>query len=170
MGSCRACQLLFGLLFLGGGGYLIWHFVGRPSPDEIKDAFKDFDFDDFTNVLGNLSDSAFDELWGKDPYVGDNTTNAWKNSGNGLSLELLNALDDTWQSEFTVAVSDWENGDPDTLTLSVTSGSVDNACKTVNGLMKVCNGNCKNYLACVKTASFTSFSLMDMALLIYRWR
>jgi hypothetical protein len=58
-------------------------------------------------------------------------------------LVLLNALDDTWQAEFTNAVSDWENGDPDTLTLTVEKGEVDNSCKVVDGLMKVCNGNCK---------------------------
>lgn len=148
--SCNSFQLLFGLVFLAGGGYLVWHFVGRPSADDVKDAFNDFDFGDFTDVLGNLSDNAFDELWGEDPYVGDNTTNAWKNSGKGLSLELLNALDETWQGEFEIAVSDWENGDPDTLTLTVVQGDVDNACKTVNGLMKVCNGNCKLFLECCK--------------------
>lgn len=54
---------------------------------------------------------------------------------------MLNALDETWQDEFTLAVSDWENGDPDALTLSVTRGEVDYACKEKDGVQKVCSGN-----------------------------
>ena len=54
---------------------------------------------------------------------------------------ILNALDDTWQTEFGVAIDDWENGNPDALTLTVERGDVDNACTPVDGLQKVCNGN-----------------------------
>eukprot|EP00980_Cylindrotheca_fusiformis_P013441 scaffold3437_cov113-Cylindrotheca_fusiformis.AAC.8 len=130
---CRPLMLISGLLLLGGGAYLIWHFTGRKSLKEIGD------------VLGNLSDSDFSDLWDKDPNggtsVSDNSTNAWRNNGNGLSLEILDALDDNWQTEFDTAVTDWDNGDPDTLTLTVKQGQVDPSCSPVNGLMKVCNNN-----------------------------
>lgn len=143
MKAGKAAQLLFSLIFLGAGGYLIWHFVGRPDLDDVKTAYDDFDFGDFTDVLGNWTDDIkFDDLFDNDPFVGDNSTNAWPSSGNGgLQLELLNALDDTWQNEFAAAVLDWEEGDPDTLTLTVKEGEVDNACTAKDGLMKVCNGN-----------------------------
>lgn len=74
--------------------------------------------------------------------MSDNTTNSWPTNGQGgLELEMLNALDDTWQNEFATAVADWENGDPDALTLTVTRGEVDYACEQRDGLQKVCSGN-----------------------------
>jgi len=136
--------LTFAVLFLGGGGYLIWHFLGRPqSTDELKDAFDDIDFSDFSDAIGNLTDDAFNDFWKSDadPSVGDNTTYEWENGGNGLGLELLNALDDRWQEIYAVALSDWENGTPDSLTLTTKRVAVDNSCTPVDGVMKVCNGN-----------------------------
>jgi hypothetical protein len=81
-------------------------------------------------------------LYDKDPFLSDNSTSSWPTSGKGgLELEIVNALDDTWQDEFKLAVSDWENGDPDSLTLSVTRGEVDYACTQQDGVQKVCSGN-----------------------------
>lgn len=142
--TAKCCQLLFAIFFIGGGGYLIWHFLGRPtSADELQDALNDIDFSDFTDVLDNLTDDAFDDLWKSDadPSVGDNTTYEWDNDGKGLDLELFNALDDNWQEEYEIALNDWENGTPDSLTLSTKRVEVDNACTPVDGVMKVCNGN-----------------------------
>lgn len=150
--TAKCCQLLFAIFFIGGGGYLIWHFLGRPtSADELQDALNDIDFSDFTDVLDNLTDDAFDDLWKSDadPSVGDNTTYEWDNDGKGLDLELFNALDDNWQEEYEIALNDWENGTPDSLTLSTKRVEVDNACTPVDGVMKVCNGNCKWMVACM---------------------
>lgn len=78
-----------------------------------------------------------------DPYLSDNSTNEWNTDGqnNGLRLTIVNALDDDWQVEFQSAVYDWENGDPDALTLTTSKVDVDSSCSPINGVMKVCNGN-----------------------------
>lgn len=90
----------------------------------------------------NLSNIDFGDMYAGDPKLSDNTTDLWPTDGTGgLNLEVLNALDDTWQKEFTQALSDWENGTPDALTLTITQGEVDYECSQVDGLMKVCNGN-----------------------------
>lgn len=148
--SCikRIINCIICLIFLSVGGYLAWYFLGQPSLEDIKEFGEDLgdslgdikDFGDFTDVLGNLTGD-LGELWDVDPFVGDNSTSAWKNNGKGLELELQNALDENWYQEFYMAVSDWEEGEPDALTLSTTIVAVDNACKPVDGLMKVCNGN-----------------------------
>eukprot|EP00980_Cylindrotheca_fusiformis_P013442 scaffold3437_cov113-Cylindrotheca_fusiformis.AAC.9 len=134
MGRRSLLLLILGLLLLVTAGVLIWHFTGQPDVEDIGEA------------LGNLADNDFADYWDNDPNAGstsvsDNSTNAWSNDGNGLSLEIMNALDDTWQAEFDTAVSDWDNGDPDTLTLAVLKGEVDPSCSPVDGLMKVCNNN-----------------------------
>jgi len=134
---CFGCVIILG--FLGGAGYGAWHLLGRPDLDEF------FDFDNFGNVLGNLTD--FGGNWGiNDPFDGQlssNETSQWDIGGNknGLNLELLNALDEAWQEEFVLAVSDWENGSPDALTLTTRQVAFDSKCTPVDGRMKVCNGN-----------------------------
>ncbi|CAJ1966254.1 unnamed protein product [Cylindrotheca closterium] len=140
----KCCQLSFAVIFLGSGGYLIWHFLGRPeSGTQLRDSLNNIDFGDFTNVWDNLTNDAFDDLLKSDadPSVGDNTTYEWENDKNGLSLEVYNALDDTWQGEYEIAMGDWENGTPDSLTLTSTKVTVDRACTPVDGVMKVCSGN-----------------------------
>lgn len=90
----------------------------------------------------NLSSFDFGDFYDNDPFLSDNSTNSWPTSGTGgLDLEILNALDDTWQSEFNLAIDDWENGNPDALTLTVSQGEVDYTCSKVDGLQKVCSGN-----------------------------
>eukprot|EP00934_Nitzschia_sp_Nitz4_P004064 Nitzschia sp. Nitz4//scaffold177_size45885//37495//38545//NITZ4_007212-RA/size45885-processed-gene-0.51-mRNA-1//-1//CDS//3329539076//4054//frame0 len=140
---CRMINMLASVAFLGALAYLIWHFLGEPSKDDIKDALSDIDsWGDFTDVLGNLSGVEFGDLFDTDPFLSDNSTNSWPTSGSGgLELVLLNALDDTWQTEFVNAVDDWENGDPDALTLTIQQGEVDYSCTQVDGLQKVCNAN-----------------------------
>lgn len=50
------------------------------------------------------------------PGIGNDTphnsgeTNAWKNDGNGLKLEVVNALQEQWSEAFALAMDDWENG------------------------------------------------------------
>ena len=79
----------------------------------------------------------------QDPFYGGNATeaNRWDSNGRGLSLEVLNALDDSWNNNFAIAIDQWDNGNPDALTLSVTRVTVDNACSAVTGKLKVCNGD-----------------------------
>lgn len=148
---CRCLSMLVTLLLVAAGGYAAWFFLGQPSGDEILDSVKDLgdkikeiDFGDFTDVLENFTGFT-EDLFNEDPYVGDNTTNVWKGytSGEGgLTLQLLNALDDKWQAEYAEAVGDWNTFcDPKVLALTSKDVDVDYECSQVSGVMKVCNGN-----------------------------
>mmetsp|Transcript_18826 Transcript_18826/g.22603 ORF Transcript_18826/g.22603 Transcript_18826/m.22603 type:complete len:264 (+) Transcript_18826:2-793(+) len=79
-----------------------------------------------------------------EPYLSDNTTHEWDNGygNNGLSLTIWNALDESWQDEYEIAVHDWENGDPDALTLTSKRVNIDDrACEQTRGVMRVCSDN-----------------------------
>lgn len=118
--------------------------------DNLGDKFNnlvpdDWDMGNFSNVLDKgINDYNFEEFFtdDTDPFVGDNTTDAWPTKGTGgLKLELLNALDENWEIEFNTAINDWDNGEPDALSLTVKRGDVDHLCTQVEGTMKVCNAN-----------------------------
>jgi len=52
-GVGRLIYALTGLALLGAGGYMIWHYLGRPNTDDIVDAWNDWGgFGDFSDVLG----------------------------------------------------------------------------------------------------------------------
>lgn len=143
-GGCSLCRILnlcISLALLGGAGYVIWYFVGQPSGEDIKNAFGNIDFGDFSDVLENFTGFG-SGIWDNDPYVGDNTTSAWRGTDGtgGLTLELWNALDENWQAEYAEAMKDWDNCNPNVLTLSSTQVAVDFSCTHANGVMKVCNG------------------------------
>jgi hypothetical protein len=60
-------------------------------------------------------------------------------------LEILNALDDSWQSILEKAVDNWDNGSPiDSLTLSITRVQYEMNCNQEMGKLKVCSGNYGN--------------------------
>lgn len=89
-----------------------------------------------------MTDFDFGDLYDSDPFLSDNTTNSWPTNGEGgLELDILNALDDTWQGEYAIAFDDWNNGNPDALTLTSIRGDVDYSCKKKDGLQKVCSAN-----------------------------
>jgi hypothetical protein len=135
--KCLSCCV--SLAIMGTLAVVLWHFLGRPSKDEAKEFIGGLDFGDFSNVLNNITDFDWGKFYNEDPFVGDNTTNAWKTEGTGLTLELQNALDDNWQEEFATAVGDWQESD--VLTLTTTRVAVDHSCQRVDGVMLVCNGN-----------------------------
>jgi hypothetical protein len=56
-----------------------------------------------------------------------------------LSLTIVNYCQDQWSDEFAQAVSDWDNGDPDALTLTTETMGYDTVCDFEDGIMKVCN-------------------------------
>jgi hypothetical protein len=105
----------------------------------------------FTDNLGSLSDDLDDELdkiftVDSDPFQGFTVGNAsrWDTSGyseGGLRMELWNACDDKWTSYFERAVSEWDAGTPDVLTLTTSRVDVDTSCTGVDGIIKVCNGD-----------------------------
>ncbi|KAL7547549.1 hypothetical protein ACHAWF_010839 [Thalassiosira exigua] len=63
----------------------------------------------------------------------------WYTKGfSGLELRVLNNLDDKWQETFESVIVEWDNGDPDSVTLLVERIS-DPRCRDVPGAMVVCN-------------------------------
>lgn len=152
--GCSICRLLSAIVTLaviGAGAYAAWFFLGKPSSDELVDIaidlgekIKEIDFGDFTDVLENFTGFSPD-MWNEDPFVGDNTTNVWvghTDGEGGLSLELWNALDDTWTSEYEEAISDWNTlCTPKVLELTSKEVEMDRECTQADGVMKVCNGN-----------------------------
>ena len=141
------------LALIAGGGYAAWFFLGQPTGDELLDMakgigekIKEIDFGDLTGALENFTGFTPD-LWNEDPFVGNNVTNLWtyntKGKG-GLTLELWNALDDSWESEYIEAIKDWNTDcSPKVLVLTTKNVEVDNACSQADGVMKVCNGECQ---------------------------
>jgi hypothetical protein len=153
---CMA-RALFTLTVLTAAGFLTWKY-GLDEPrswEETKEGFgdvweaagdqwKEWDLGNFTDVLDGLDGVSFGDLFGGDPMLGDNTTFVWDKDHvdgdtGGLRLTLMNALDDTWQSEFDLAVSDWMESDA--LRLTTERVAVDYNCGGVDGVMVVCNAN-----------------------------
>jgi hypothetical protein len=105
-----------------------------------------FSTQDLGNVASTFGDN-FGKILGTDPFAGrggiNGTVYSWVGSTGkgGLTLELLNALDDNWQTYFAQAISDWDSGTPDALTLSTSRVTAESACSSVDGKMKVCNGD-----------------------------
>ena len=80
----------------------------------------------------------------KDPFAGvpQNSTAKWANGGSGgLSLKIVNYCQDQWEDEFNQAVSNWDNGSPDALTLTTEKMDYDAVCDYEDGIMKVCNND-----------------------------
>jgi hypothetical protein len=92
-----------------------------------------------------------DQFINDDPHrnvTGPDNANTWASPNflllPGLRLRVLNALTEEWHPFFEAAMSDWENGSPDVLTLTSVTVSPAFDCKAedqVEGVMKVCNGN-----------------------------
>lgn len=138
-GRCSTCKCLFVTLFLGAigtGAALYFGLISR---------------EDLTNLADKIR-AGFDDILNSDPFSGLGGSGStdpnelsdikWPTSGSGgLKLEIVNALDDRWTPFFDQAVLDWDNGDPDALSLTTSRSSPDASCKAIDGKMKVCNGN-----------------------------
>jgi hypothetical protein len=129
------CNLIPCLIVLAGVIVTILYFTGSldaVTPDGLSE-----------DLAGQL-DKIF--TVDSDPFQGFTIANAarWDTSGyseGGLTIELWNACEDRWTSYFDRAVSEWEDGSPDVLTLTTSRVDVDTSCKAVDGVIKVCNGN-----------------------------
>jgi hypothetical protein len=143
----RTCLCVITLAVLGIAGYLTWKYaLDEPTTwDEAKEGISGLDekWDNmnFTNVLDSLDDFDFGKLFDSDPAKGDATARKWPEEyiDGGLKLTLLNALDDTWQSEFDDATSDWMESDA--LDLTIERVDVDHDCNRIAGVMVICNAN-----------------------------
>mmetsp|Transcript_15024 Transcript_15024/g.32740 ORF Transcript_15024/g.32740 Transcript_15024/m.32740 type:complete len:694 (-) Transcript_15024:169-2250(-) len=82
----------------------------------------------------------------EDPFdaVGPEDAKRWSNSGNGIALTVLNCLETKWYQYFYDAVDDWDDGYPDTLTLTTEFRDYEYDCNTESYKVKVCNGNYGN--------------------------
>lgn len=97
--------------------------------------------------------------------------NVWEQSRycRGLKLNIINNLDDKWEPYFQQSIKDWEQGDPDVLSLSVIKAAAhDPACEFVTGAMKVCNGDYGNtdwiglnQVMCLDDQIIASIALMN---------
>jgi len=94
-------------------------------------------------VAGRGDLSNIPNLFDNDPWSGTNPDDAsrWRNRGNGLQLEVVNALQEQWLENFNIAMDEWDAGTPDALTLSRSSAEWDFDCTPIQGKMKVCNGD-----------------------------
>jgi len=135
-GACF-CFLVLAGLAIGLAYYFTEGFTGQPSLQDIGN-----DIQDGINDLGNIWPS-LDHYFEEDPFNATTPEEAdrWENDGNGLELKILNAMDESWWPYFDTAVSDWDNGNPDTLTLSTETVTAESECTQVDGVMKVCNGD-----------------------------
>lgn len=71
----------------------------------------------------------------------EGTQVGWESGGNGLAVTVLNSCDDSWTPIFDESIQEWDNGSPDSLTLSTEKLSHDPECEERTGFIHVCNGN-----------------------------
>ncbi|VEU42699.1 unnamed protein product [Pseudo-nitzschia multistriata] len=122
----------------------------------LFDVFDPSDVPFFGDLFG-------DDWVGNDPWSGTNMTidvvngtsvprlppgaYGWatlggKETGKGLSLDLLNACSDDYQVFVQEAIRNWDEGSPiDSLTLYSNRIDYESECTTVTGKMKICNGD-----------------------------
>jgi hypothetical protein len=97
-------------------------------------------FSDGGNIPGfpNFADFAREDPFNQ---TTPDQADRWRNNGSGLSLEVVNALEDKWYEFFYKAISDWDAGSPDVLSLTTSVRSPDSTgrCASLDGKIKVCN-------------------------------
>jgi hypothetical protein len=73
--------------------------------------------------------------------VGSNAVR-WESRGQGLFLEVLNAMEDKYDRLLATAVENWDAGAPiDSLTLEIEKVAYDFECRDKTGVLKMCNGD-----------------------------
>jgi len=80
----------------------------------------------------------------EDPMLGSvGDHNVWKSDGAGLRLQIINNLDadSDWNEHMESSISEWNNGEPDAVTLNIRTMAADPECRAVRQAMKVCNAN-----------------------------
>lgn len=123
----KICSYVFAVIILIASA--IGLVIATGNADSLKDLAR--------AVAPNLDPSKLE-----DPFAGGQVKGIWNvPNKNGLAIEILNALDDSWQAVFTLAVTDWEFGSPDALSLTTTRVDYDATCTPVDGKIKVCNAD-----------------------------
>lgn len=98
---------------------------------------------DFAEKVGNRIAPELDNNNYQDQFAGKTLADVprWPSNGNGLELEFLNACEDKWLYIYTIALSNWDLGSPDSLTLTTQNVPHDPECSPVDGKVKVCSGD-----------------------------
>ena len=122
------CCVLLTLTALAGlGVFLGVHFTSARTPKQ------------FIQHPGNFIPQGW---FGDSPFDSTTPANASRWVGftsgrGGLQLDIINALDSDWYPYFNLAVSQWDNGTPDCLTLTTSISTP--GCRSVEGKLLVCN-------------------------------
>jgi len=98
---------------------------------------------DVTGLLDKAKDWGFDfdDIFSFDTIGGNTTAPGWRSKkGEGLQLQIANALTKDWHGFFYEAVSQWESGSQ-VLSLSTYLVEPDPECTPIKGVMKVCNAD-----------------------------
>jgi len=82
--------------------------------------------------------------------------NAWRTQGEGLQLNLYNALDESWQNILRQLADDWEQSA--VLSLSFTDVSIYRECAFVDGVMKV-----RADILVLRNCGLFNFSLLHLS-------
>jgi len=110
--------------------------------DNLQDILGDIFEDDWNGNVGPASNMTFVEYKGILVPRLPSDAIAWANIGSGLRLDILNACSDDWTPILSTAIANWENGDPvKSLSLYMSKVAYDKNCISVDGKMKVCNGD-----------------------------
>jgi hypothetical protein len=140
--GCSCCAILVSLVIIGAIGTGLGLYFGVIDQEDIANVRDTLGekADDFSDNLNDFLGQVLET----DPFAGTNGTEyMWSGASGsgGLDLELWNALTDDWQSYFDQAVTDWESGTPDALSLTTKQITAESECSPVDGVMKVCNGD-----------------------------
>ena len=88
-------------------------------------------------LSGLIPDFNNDDI--EDPF--SNNAPSWPSNSYGLRITMINALNDSWQSTFNIAVANWNSGNPIAVRISEEAGTYDKDCKAPEGKIIVCNGD-----------------------------
>ena len=81
----------------------------------------------------------------EDPFDGE--VYEWNDAyvyGTGLSITIVDALEEKYHKYFEISVNDWNSGSPDVLNLRTSTTFPSEQCNPSAGTMRVCNGNYGN--------------------------
>ena len=82
------------------------------------------------------------ELVDEDPF--DGVVYRWQDgyvSGSGLSITIVDSLEEKYHKFFELSVNDWNTGSPDVLNLRTSTSFPDPECTSQAGTIRVCNGD-----------------------------
>lgn len=95
--------------------------AARFTPDFIENLIPNFDNSDLVDPFSGTG-------------VGTTSIAKWDNGGtSGLNIDVLNAMSSSWERFFSLAVTDWEYGNPDSLSLNTQKVAEEEECAPVNG-------------------------------------